>query len=264
MDIGTAKPTSEERQQVPHHLVDFLELDQPFTVADYQKLADKKIQEICGQGKQPLFVGGSGLYFRAIVDGLFDGPSADPKLRTELREEAQEFGREKLHQKLARIDPETAGRVHPNDIVRVIRALEVYEKTGEPISVLQSQWNEEPRYDFVAIALNRPRELLYQRIERRVDEMIEKGLVQEVKKLLELYPRDCRAMQCFGYREIASYLNGEIGIEEAIELTCRRTRKFSKRQLTWFRNDDRIRWFDLSKFKDVNEAAEELIREINS
>lgn len=264
MDIGTAKPTSEEQQHVPHHLIDFVEPDQSFTVADYQKLADKKVQEISRRGKQPVFVGGSGLYFRAVVDGLFEGPGADQELRAKLREEAQKFGREKLHQRLALIDPETAEKVHPNDLVRVIRALEVYEKTSEPISKLQHQWDEEPpRYDFVAVGLNRPRKLLYQRIERRVDEMIEKGLIEEVKRLLERYPRDCRAMQSFGYSEIASYLNGEIGLQEAIELTCRRTRRFAKRQLTWFRNDDRIRWLDLSQFQSANEAVEELIREIN-
>lgn len=264
MDIGTAKPTLEERQEVPHHLVDFVEPDQPFTVADYQELADQKIEELREREKQPMFVGGSGLYFRAVVDGLFDGPSADPELRSRLREEAQEFGREKLHQKLSKIDPKTAEKVHPNDLVRVIRALEVYEKTGEPISKLQRQWDEEPpRYDFVAIALNRPRELVYQRIERRVDEMIERGLVEEVKELLKSYPRDCRAMQSFGYKEITSYLDGELELKEALELTCRRTRHFAKRQLTWFRNDDRIRGLDLNQFQNANEAAEELIRQIN-
>lgn len=264
MDIGTAKPTPKERQQVPHHLIDFVQPNQSFTVADYQELADQKIQEICERRKQPMFVGGSGLYFRAVVDGLFEGPSADQKLRAKLREEAQEFGREKLHQKLAKIDPKTAEKVHPNDLVRVIRAIEVYKKTGEPISELQSQWNEQPRYDFVAIGLNRPRELLYKRIEQRVYKMIEEGLIEEVEQLLEKYPRDCRAMQSFGYREIASYLNGEIELEKAIELTCRRTRRYAKRQLTWFRNDDRIQWLNLNQFKDMNEAADELIRKVNN
>ena len=264
MDIGTAKPTSEERRQVPHHLIDFVEPDQSFTVADYQKLADQKVEEIWKRGKQPMFVGGSGLYFRAVLDGLFEGPTADPELRAKLRQDARKFGKEKLHQKLAKIDPKTAENVHPNDLVRVIRAIEVYEKTGEPISKLQRQWDEEPpRYDFVAVGLNRSRELLYQRIDQRVDEMIKRGLIEEVKKLLELYPRDCRAMQSFGYKEIASYLNGEIGLQEAIELTCQRTRHFAKRQLTWFRNDGRIRWLDVNQFQNANEAAEELIRKIN-
>lgn len=264
MDIGTAKPTSEERQQAPHHLIDVVEPGQLFTVADYQRLADEKIRKISERGKQPLFVGGAGLYFKAVVDGLFEGPSADPKLRLRLRNEAQKSGKEKLHQRLAKIDPQTAVNVHPNDLVRVVRALEVYEKTGVPISKLQRQWNDEPpRYDFVAIAFNRPRELLYQRINRRVDMMIEAGLVDEVKRLLKRYPRNCRAMQSYGYKEFASYLNGELELQEAIELTCQKTRRFAKRQLTWFRNDDRIHWFDLNQFQNTNETAEKLISNCN-
>jgi len=261
MDIGTAKPTAEQQKQVQHHLIDFVEPGQSFTVADYQELADKKIKEVLGRGKQPMFVGGAGLYFRALVDGLFDGPPADEELRAKLREKAQKLGNERFHQELAKIDPETARNVHPNDLVRVIRAFEVYKKTGEPISELQKQWKQrESRYNFVAIALNRPREMLYERINRRVEIMIEKGLIDEVKNLLKRYSRNCRAMQSFGYKEFGDYLNGEIGLQEAIDKTCQRTRRYAKRQLTWFRNDSRILWLDLNQFSNSIDAAEQLIK----
>jgi tRNA dimethylallyltransferase len=261
MDIGTAKPTPDQRQAVPHHLIDCVDVDQPFSVAEYQRLADTAIAEIRGRGKRTMAVGGAGLYFRGIIDGLFDGPGADAEIRAKLQREADEHGNVALHERLRRCDPETANRVHPNNLVRVIRALEIYELTGKPISSLQQQWKmNEPRYLFRAFGLNMPREVLYRRIEERVDRMVEAGLIEEVKGLLDQgYPRNCVAMQSFGYKELIDYLDGKRTLDEAIALLKQNTRRFAKRQLTWFRNDPRIEWLDTSQFSSIDGIVDNLL-----
>ncbi len=261
MDIGTAKPTPDQRGAVPHHLIDCVNVDQPFSVAEYQRSADVAITEIRGRGKRTMAVGGAGLYFRGIIDGLFDGPGADAEIRAKLQREADEHGNVALHERLRRCDPEAANRVHPNNRVRVIRALEVYELTGKPISVLQGQWKtNEPRYPFRAFGLNMPRDALYQRIEERVDRMVEAGLIEEVKGLLDQgYPRNCIAMQSFGYKELIDYLDGKRTFDEAIALLKQNTRRFAKRQLTWFRNDSRIEWLDTSEFSSVDGIVDNLL-----
>ena len=261
MDIGTAKPTPDQRGAVPHHLIDCVEVDQPFSIAEYQRLADVAITEIHGRGKRTMAVGGAGLYFRGLIDGLFDGPGADAEIRAKLQREADEHGNVALHQRLRRCDPEAADRVHPNNLVRVIRALEIYELTGKPISALQEQWKKnEPRYPFRAFGLNMAREVLYQRIEDRVDRMVEAGLIEEVKSLLDQgYPRDCVAMQSFGYKELIDYLDGVRTLDEAIALLKQNTRRFAKRQLTWFRNDPRIEWLDISRFSSIDGIVDNLL-----
>jgi tRNA dimethylallyltransferase len=261
MDIGTAKPTPDQRQAVPHHLIDCVDVDQPFSVAEYQRLADTAIAEIRERGKRTMAVGGAGLYFRGIIDGLFDGPGADAEIRAKLQREADEHGNVALHERLRRCDPETANRVHPNNLVRVIRALEIYELTGKPISSLQQQWKmNEPRYLFRAFGLNMPREVLYRRIEERVDRMVEAGLIEEVKGLLDQgYPRNCVAMQSFGYKELIDYLDGKRTLDEAIALLKQNTRRFAKRQLTWFRNDPRIEWLDTSQFSSIDGIVDNLL-----
>ena len=261
MDIGTAKPTPDQRQVVPHHLIDCVEVDQPFSVAEYQRLADRAIEEIWERRKQAMAVGGAGLYFRGLIDGLFDGPGADAEIRAKLQREADEHGNVVLHEQLRQCDPETADRVHPNNRVKVIRALEVYELTGEPISALQQQWKtDEPRYPFRAFGLNMPREALYRRIEERVDQMVEVGLIEEVKGLLDQgYPRNCVAMQSFGYKELVEHLDGKRTLDEAIALLKQNTRRFAKRQLTWFCNDSRIEWLDISQFSSVDGLVDNLL-----
>ena len=261
MDIGTAKPTPDQRQAVSHHLIDCADVGQTFSVAEYQRLADTAIKEIRGRGKRTMAVGGAGLYFRGIIDGLFDGPGADVEIRAKLQREADEHGNVALHERLRRCDPETADRVHPNNLVRVIRALEVYELTGKPISSLQRQWKmNEPRYSFRAFGLNMPREVLYQRIEKRVDRMVEAGLIEEVKGLLDQgCSRNCVAMQSFGYKELIDYLDGKRTLDEAIALLKQNTRRFAKRQLTWFRNDPRIEWLDTSQFSSIDGIVDNLI-----
>ena len=261
MDIGTAKPTPDQRGAVPHHLIDCVDVDQPFSVADYQRLAETAIEEIRERGKRAVAVGGAGLYFRSLIDGLFDGPGADPEIRAKLQREADEHGNVALHERLRQYDPETANRVHPNNRVKVIRALEVYELTGKPISALQGQWKRnKPRYPFRAFGLNMPREVLYRRIEDRVDQMVEAGLIEEVKGLLDQgYPRHCIAMQSFGYKELIEYLDGTRTLDEAIALLKQNTRRFAKRQLTWFCNDSRIEWMDISQFSSVDGIVDNLL-----
>lgn len=261
MDIGTAKPTPDQRGAVPHHLIDCVDVDQSFSVAEYQLLADRTIKEIQERGKRTMAVGGAGLYFRGIIDGLFDGPGADAEIRAKLQREAEEHGNVALHEQLRRCDPETADRVHPNNRVKVIRALEVYELTGKPISVLQQQWKRnKPRYPFRAFGLNMPREMLYQRIEERVDQMVEVGLIEEVKGLLDQgYPRNCVAMQSFGYKELIEYLDGKRTLDEGIALLKQNTRRFAKRQLTWFCNDLRIEWLDISQFSSIDGIVDNLL-----
>ena len=261
MDIGTAKPTLDQRGAVPHHLIDCVDVDQPFSVAEYQRLADTAIEDIRERGKRPMAVGGAGLYFRGLIDGLFEGPGADAEIRAKLQREADEHGNVALHERLHRCDPEAANRIHPNNLVRVIRALEVYELIGKPISALQQQWKtNEPRYPFRAFGLNMPREVLYRRIEDRVDRMIEIGLIEEVKGLLDQgYPRDCVAMQSFGYKELIDHLDGKRTLDEAIALLKQNTRRFAKRQLTWFRNDPRIEWIDTSQFSSIDGIVDNLL-----
>lgn len=253
MDIGTAKPTAEEQQAARHHLIDCVDISQPFSVADYQSLADAAITDIQDRGKQVLLVGGAGLYFRAIVDGLFEGPGADTALRERLEREAAQHGVNVLHARLRACDPVSADRIHPNNIVRVIRALEVYELTGIPMSELQQQWHpEKQRYPFIAFGLTMPRALLYRRIEQRVDVMLANGLIAEVESLLAVgYARETVALQSFGYRELIAYLDGECTYLEAVQQLKQNTRRFAKRQLTWFRKDTRVEWIDRESTLDI-------------
>ena len=253
MDIGTAKPTPAEQQATRHHIIDCVDIAQPFSVADYQSLADTAITDIQNRGKQVLLVGGAGLYFRAIVDGLFEGPGADTSLRKRLEQEAAKHGINALHDRLRACDPESADRIHPNNLTRVIRALEVYELTGIPMSEHQQQWHQEKqRYPFTAFCLTMPRTQLYHRIEQRVDVMLADGLIAEVESLLAAgYSRDAFALQSFGYKELIAYLDGKCTYLEAVEQLKQNTRRFAKRQLTWFRKDTRIEWMDREAIPDV-------------
>ncbi len=253
MDIGTAKPTPDEQQAARHHLIDCVDISQTFSVADYQSLADTAIADIQNRGKQVLLVGGAGLYFRAVVDGLFEGPGADAAFREQLEQEAAQHGVNVLHERLRACDPTSAERIHPNNVVRVIRALEVYELTGTPMSEHQQQWqHQNQRYPFIAFCLTMPRALLYSRIEQRVDVMLANGLVAEVESLLAAgYARDSIALRSFGYKELIAYLDGKCTYLEAVAQLKQNTRRFAKRQLTWFRKDTRIQWIDRNSTPDI-------------
>ncbi len=238
MNIGTAKPTIAERKGVPHHLIDVIDPSRNASVAEYRALAAEKIGEIESRGNVPLFVGGTPLYLKALLRGLFEGPSADPSIRETLEREALEQGAEALH---ARLDPETAARLHKNDIRRIIRALEVQTLTGESISKRQVE-HETPAPPSVPVfALARPRRELYDRINLRVDLMFESGLIEEARALLNRAdPIASAPAQAVGYREVFDYLEGRITLASAIEQTKTRTRRFAKRQETWFRSLEEI------------------------
>lgn len=260
LDIGTDKPTLAERQGVPHHLIDILSPDERFNVAQYRIKAHEVIAEIHQRGKLPILSGGTGLYVKAVLDEfLFPDEGADLALRHELEQEALTHGPHRLHRRLAEIDPPTARRLHPNDVRRVIRAIEVYETTGRPLSEhLVNAASEKPRYRTVMIGLTRPRPVLYRRIEERVDRQIRRGLVDEVRGLMEKYEDLPVARQALGYKEISAYLSGEVTLERAIEILKRDTRRYAKRQFTWFRRDPRIVWFDLEELSPLEKALDTL------
>ena len=244
MDVGTDKPTAEERQRVPHHLVDIVNPDEEFTLARYQDLAYAAIDDVLARGKVPFLVGGTGLYIKAVMEG-WNIPRVRPNeaLRTELYQEAEVKGGEALHARLHQVDPVAAEKIDPRNVRRVIRALEVYLETGRPISELQRR--RPPPYRVLQIGLTMARAALYRRIDQRVDRMIERGLVEEVRGLVEQgYGYELPAMSGLGYRQIGCYLRGEISLEEAIRLIKRDTRRFVRQQYNWFRLDDEgIRWF---------------------
>jgi tRNA dimethylallyltransferase len=243
MDIATAKPTKAEQARVRHHLIDILDPAVDFTVAEYQALANRTIEEIFSRGKQPLLVGGTGLYVRAVVEGL-NIPRVPPN-HTRRRELEERSARE-LYARLSELDPVASARILPGNTRRIIRALEVIEATGKPISLLQSR--QAPPFRTVQIGLSRPRAELYTRADARINRMVEDGLVDEVRALVGRgYSFDLPAMTGLGYREIGQYLRGETPFEEATRLLKSNTRKFIRHQYNWFRPaDKRISWFDLS------------------
>lgn len=247
MDIGTAKATRYEQSIVKHHLLDIIDPDQKFTAADYVSLADSCIKEITARNRLPLVTGGTGLYINALIDGfLFPDQGENRTVRNQLQARAKSDPGG-LYRELQEVDPKSAAKLHPNDLRRIIRALEVYYTRGQPISELQAKKGAEKKYRPVMIGLNRNRELLYQRIEARVDQMINNGLIDEVSDLLQKYPHQPTALQAIGYKELALYLKGYLTIEEAIALIKRETRRYAKRQLSWFRRDKRIKWYDLDQ-----------------
>jgi tRNA dimethylallyltransferase len=246
MDIGTAKPTPQERQTVRHHLIDVLEPWESASVAWWLTQAKACCQEITARGKQVLFVGGTPLYLKALLFGLFDGPPADAPLRERLAREAEAFGSAALHRRLAQADPAAAARLHPNDLRRIIRALEIFELTGRPISAWQRQW-QVPASQVLAspqdsafpsiLWLDLPRPVLYDRINCRVEKMFAAGLIDEVRALrAHGRPLSNEARQALGYKEAFSYLDGQAGLEETIMRVQTRSRNFAKRQITWFRH----------------------------
>jgi len=261
MDIGTAKPTREEMRGIPHHLIDIVEPDQGYSVAIYQKQAREVIADIQARGRLPVLTGGTGLYIRSVIDHYeFTGACRDESLRVKLLKEAQSKGFESLHLRLAEVDRQSAIKLHPRDVRRVIRALEVYYLTGKPLSSYQkTKKSDEPIYNLVIFGLTMDREKLYQRIEQRVEEMIRAGLVEEVQKLLDAgYGPGLTSMQGLGYKEIISYLTGEVTLPEAVELLKKNTRRFAKRQLTWFRSDGRIKWLVVDPPGGLQAAAQEI------
>lgn len=247
MNIGTAKATVDERSRIPHHLIDLVDPDYPFSLDTFQTEARKAIREIQSRGNLPMIVGGTGLYIQSVTHGYrLPGVKENPEFRQELNQWADQHGSDALHRRLKSVDPETAARLHPNDRRRLVRALEVYQETGKPLSVLQQQ--QKPPYRTCWIGLHMPREQLYQRVDRRVEQMVADGLVEEVIAIRDMgYQGDLVSMQALGYKEIIMYLEGKITLDEAVNLIKGRTRKFAKRQLSWFRRLKEINWFDVTQ-----------------
>lgn len=261
MDIGTAKPSQEIRGRIPHHVIDVVEPSEEFSVAQYVKLAEEAIADIRARDKPVFVVGGTPLYIKALSEGLFEGPGADPAIRARLQKIAVEQGLAELYCRLRSIDPTAAERIHPNDLRRIVRALEVHELTGRPISDLQTQWDrQKPRYQCWYIGLRRQREDQNRRTNERVKRMIEAGLVEEVKALLaEPLPLSTAARQALGYAEIIQHLEGRASLAEAVEMIKINTRRFAKAQRTWFRRFLATEWIDLEPEATAAEVADVLL-----
>ncbi len=264
LNIGTAKPTPEELQKAKHHFIDFLNPNETYNVSKFEKDALTKIDVLLKNNKIPIIVGGSGLYIRAIVDGIFDVVDTDEEYRKKLMKEREKFGNEYLLEKLKKVDPKSAAKLIPQNWKRIIRALEVYKLTGEPIWKLQEEYKRETNFNFQQFGLNWPRKILYKNIELRVDKMIELGLVEEVKEILALgFNKNINALNTVGYKEIIEYLDKKISLERAIELIKRNTRRYAKRQLTWFRKDKRIKWFDINDKEDLSKIIQSILKDIS-
>ncbi len=244
LSIGTAKPTPAERARVPHHLIDVADPPEPYDADRYSREGRTVLAGLHRRGVPPLVVGGTGLYLKALLYGLFDEGSPQVEIRERLRRELHDLGLDRLHQRLAALDPVTAGRLHPHDTYRILRALEVMEATGKPLSELFAahRFRERP-YRVLKLGLVLPREELNARIELRVEAMLTQGLLHEVEELLSHYPPDLKPLQSLGYRHLIKFLQGQWSWEEAIDRLKIDTRHYAKRQLTWFKADPEVRWF---------------------
>lgn len=264
MPIASAVPTMEERQGVVHHLIEVLDFSVNFSVADYVEAAHKKIKEIYSSGKQPILVGGTGLYVNSLVDNIqFVSEPTDFELRKRLQNELKELGEEHMHTRLKAIDEAAAARLHPNNTRRIIRALELFELTGKTITQLEAESRSVPSpYDAVMLGITfENRELLYERIRRRVDLMLENGLIKEAEATLNLKGG---GVQAIGHKELHKYFSGELTLDEAVELLKRESCHYAKRQLTWFKKDTRINWIYADKTDDVLSEAKRILKEAGS
>lgn len=260
MDIGSAKPTASQLSQVPHHLIGEIDPFQMFSVAKYQILAKKVIEQIFQCGNIPVIAGGTGLYLNSLLfDMDFSAPPADTTLRSRLYREAEDFGAEYIHNKLKVLDSDAANRIHPNNIKKVVRAIEAAEE-GNKVKDFSTDLTVTKDYNATLIGLNRNREELYERINSRVDLLMEKGLVEEVKGLVEIgLTFDNISMKGIGYKEIIGYLNGEYSLEFAVDLIKKNTRHYAKRQLTWFKRYENMKWFNISQYESDEKCLEDVL-----
>ena len=260
MDIGSAKVTEEEMQGVKHYLVDEIEPDMPFSVSEYKRMAEEYIDEISSRGKNVIVTGGTGLYLNSLIYDMDFGKSdANQELRDKLNKELEENGPAYMYEKLVSLDKDAAERIHPNNTKRVIRAIEV-AMSGEKMNDFSKDLRYNKKYRPIIIVLNRDRQALYDRINLRVDIMLKNGLIEEVKGLLEKgYTKDMISMQGIGYKEIIKYFDGEYTLEEAIEIIKRDSRRYAKRQLTWFRRYEDAKWFEIDKFDSAEELKDAVV-----
>jgi tRNA dimethylallyltransferase len=264
LNVGTAKPDSEQLEKVKHHFISILEPDEMYNVSRFENDAMNVINNLTGQNKIPIVAGGSGLYIKALTDGIFDVADADEELRNEFLEKRRLYGNEFLYDELKKVDPDSASKMLPQNWKRVMRALEVFRMTGKPIGVHHQEQKRETNYNFMQFGLRWDRQVLYNNIDRRVDEMISNGLVDETNVLIEKYDKNLNSLNTVGYKEIIAYLNNEFTLERAMELIKRNTRRYAKRQLTWFRADERINWIDINSQADLEHAAVEIICRISN
>ena len=264
MNIGTAKPTIAEQTALLHHMIDIIDPDEKFDAADFAAQARSIIAELCKRNILPFVAGGTGFYIKALLHGLFRARPADQKILNRLKDEAIKFGSPAFHSRLEQIDPDAAHKIHPNDTFRIMRALETFESTGKRISDYQKEHNfGENLFDVLKIGLAVDRKLLYERINKRVDIMLKAGFVNEVKELLDKgYHENLKSMQSIGYRHIVEFIKGQNSWEETVRLFKRDTRRYAKRQLTWFNADPEIIWIDPAEINKATILIEKFIRDI--
>ncbi len=266
MDIGTAKPPLGMRVLVPHHFIDIIDPWESYSVGKYVDDIETLINDVGSKERRFLIVGGSPLYIKGLVDGIFNGPEADWNIRRELEELAEKRGSQHVHDILQKIDPVKAGELHPNNLRRIIRAIEVYRITGKPVSVLQEQYKQARKsYRFKIMCITRAREDIYRRINERVDTMFGKGLVNEVQSLLDnAEGLSKQARQALGYKEVIQYLDGELTLDEAKDMVKLSTRRFAKRQMTWFRSFPDVQWLEADEHEGPESISEEIITLLKS
>jgi len=262
MDIGTAKPTTDEQSRVAHHMIDLIDPDEHFDARQFAEMAYEKIMKLYVGGVTLFVVGGTGLYIKALVHGLFKASRSDMHVRERLQEQARIYGADSLYQRLRRHDPDTAERIHPNDSYRIIRALEVHELTGKPITAFQQEHGfKDNRFRALKIGLHINREVLYDRINHRVDAMIDSGFLDEVKRLLEMgYSDDLKSMQSIGYRHLIDFIKGRCSWDETMRTLKRDTRRYAKRQLTWFKADPEIIWREPGQLREIQRLIKKFLQ----
>ena len=263
MDVGTAKPTPEERQRAPHHFIDIRDPDQDYSAGEYSREARQVIAKIFQRGKLPIVAGGSGLYIRALLEGFFNLDAKDAQLRETLRQRLSSEGAEKLFAEFAEIDPELAAKTHPNNTKRVLRALEVFYLTGTPMSQIQKAQKDPAPFRWLKIGLTLERKQLYARINRRVEKMFDSGLVDEVRSLLKKgFSPTLNALNSVGYKEVISYLNGAADLFSCKEMIKQNSRRYAKRQLTWFRGEKDVEWIELADANALPGVADAVLKKL--
>jgi tRNA dimethylallyltransferase len=253
MDIGTAKPSLLERARIPHHMIDIVDPDEPFDAQRYADMGRNLVFQLAEQGVPVLVAGGTGFYIRALIHGLFESGSGNPEIRRNLKNEADSKGIAELYHRLCECDPKAAAKIHPHDAFRIVRALEIYETTGQPISACQQEHRlAPPLFDVLKIGLSRQRDVLYERINHRVNLMVEEGLVDEVKFLLKKgYSSGLKPLQAIGYRHVIDFIEGRLSWDGTLQALKQDTRHYAKRQLTWFNSDSQVKWIDADHIDEI-------------
>jgi tRNA dimethylallyltransferase len=265
LNVGTAKPSDNELKEIVHHFINYLNPDKEYNVSKFEHDALAVIESLLSKNKIPVVVGGSGLYIQAIIDGIFDAVDKDENFRIEFNKKREKFGNQYLYDELKKVDPLSASNMIPQNWKRIMRALEVYHVTGKPIWKFQNEHKREKDINFIQFGIEWQREVQYKNINKRVDKMIENGLVEEVRNILNNgYSKKINALNTVGYKEIISYIENEITLEKAIELIKRNTRHYAKRQLTWFRKDKRILWIKIDAENQLNEIPGYIINHISN